>query len=117
MTEPENVIVVSGTVIAANDGQGFTQGQPIDDAELTLRYTSPLTLSVEVRDQDRTDATGTWEMQAGPPLGQTDPDCGQLTISAVRANFSTGTLRLSTICGQGAGRYGNLVIELTPNAP
>lgn len=114
-TEPENVVVVSGTVVAAADGQGFTQGQALDGAQLTLRYTSPLDLSVSVRDQDQTDATGTWELQAGPPAGQSDPDCRQLTVAAVRTNFATGQLRLSSVCGQGAGRFDGLVIELTPN--
>ena len=116
-TEPEDVVVFTGTAVAAADGQGFTQGQAVDDVQLTLRYTSPLDLSVSVRDQDRTDATGTWELQSGPPPGQTDPDCRQLTIAAVRPNFATTQLRMSTVCGQGAGRFDNIVIEMVPDAP
>lgn len=115
VTEPENVLVVSGTVIAATDGQGYVQGQAVDNAQMTLRYTAPLTLSVAVRDDGITDANGAWQLRSGPPPGQTDPDCATLSVIAVKSGFMTTTQRLSSLCGQGGGTVENIVLELTPN--
>ncbi len=115
VTEPEDVLIVRGTVVAASDGGGFVQGQVIPDAQMTLRSTAPLTLSVSVRDDGLSDADGAWELQSGPPPQQSDPDCSTLSVIAVRNGFSTSTLRLSSLCGQGAGIVENIVIEMTPN--
>lgn len=115
VTEPENVLIVRGTVVAAADGGGYVQGQPIDDAQMTLRYTAPLTLSVTVRDDDITDANGAYELRSGPPPGQTDPDCATLSVIALKPGFNTETVRLSGFCGQGAATVENIVIEVTPS--
>jgi hypothetical protein len=116
-TGPENVVILRGTVVAAADGSGFTQGQPLPDARLTLVYTAPLTLTVVIRDTDMSDSAGAWEVQAGPPQGQTDPDCAQLTLGVIRAGFMTETVRLSSICGQGAGVFEGIEIEVMPTSP
>ena len=113
-TEPENTLLFRGTVIAAVDGAGYTAGQVVEDAQMTLRYTAPLDLTVAVRDTDISDATGSWELQSGPPPGQRDPDCDPLTIAVVRVGFETEQMRLATLCGQGAGTFENIEIGLTP---
>lgn len=115
ITEPDNVRIVRGTVVAASDGGGFVQGQLIDNVQMTLRYTAPLTLSVSVRDDGLSDANGAWELVSGPPPGQSDPDCSTLTVIGVKSGFSTTQLRLQGLCGQGAGLLEDVVLEMTPN--
>lgn len=115
VTEPENLLIVRGTVVAASDGGGYVQGQAIDNAEVRLRYTAPLTLSVAIRDDVLSDANGAWELRSGPPPQQTDPDCSTLSVITIKAGFQTATERLSSYCGQGAATVENIMIELTPN--
>lgn len=115
VTEPEGLLIVRGTVVAAADGAGFVQGQPIDNVQMTLRYTAPLTLSVAVRDDDLTDVAGAYELRSGPPPGQLDPDCNTLTVVALKTGFNTEQVRLSSSCGQGSATVEDLVIELTPS--
>ena len=115
ITEPDNVRIVRGTVVAASDGGGFVQGQVIDNVQMTLRYTAPLTLSASVRDDGLSDANGAWELASGPPPGQFDPDCDTLSVIGVKSGFVTAQMRLASLCGQGAGVVENVVIEMTPN--
>ncbi len=116
-SDPENVIELHGTVVAASDGQGYTAGQAIDGAQMTLRYTAPLDLTVETRDSDQSDSSGAWTLMSGPPRGQTDPDCRTLTVLAVRVGFETARLPLSSTCGIGADVVSGVVIEMTPVPP
>lgn len=116
-TEPENILLFRGTVIAAVDGAGYTAGQVVEDAQMTLRYTAPLDLTTAVRDTDITDAAGSWELESGPPPGQRDPNCDPLIIAVVRVGFETEQMRLASLCGQGAGTFENIEIGLTPATP
>lgn len=114
VTEPENLLTVNGTVVAASAGAGYTAGQPIDGAEVILRYSPPLEPSSTVRDTDITSATGTFSVRSGPPAGQREPNCSTLNISAVKAGFASPTIRLTTYC-TGAGELNDFRIEMTPN--
>jgi hypothetical protein len=116
-TAPQNIVLFRGTVVAAADGSGFTQGQAIPDARLTLVYTAPIDLTTVIRDTDTTDSAGAWEVQAGPPQGQADPDCRQLSLSVILVGFVTETVRLSGICGQGAGVFEGIEIQVMPTSP
>ena len=114
-TGPENVVSFSGTVVAGADGAGYTQGQAIDGALITLRYQPPLEPSSQIRDTDESDASGAWSVQSGPPRGQADPDCATLSISVVKAGFLSATVRLSSFCGTGPDRVTGVEVELTPS--
>lgn len=114
LTEPENILRVNGTVVAASAGAGYTAGQAVDGAEVTLRYTPPLQSSSIVRDSDATNASGEFSVRTGPPSGQIEPNCSTLNISVVKAGFQTAMLRLSGLC-EGAGELNDVVIQFTPN--
>ena len=114
LTEPENTLTVNGTVVAASAGGGYTAGQALDGAQITLRYTPPLQTSSTVRDTDVTNASGEFSVRTGPPAGQNEPNCSTLNISAVKVGFLTATLRLTSLC-EGAGVLDDVVIELTPS--
>ena len=114
-TEPENVLFLSGVVVAESAGSGYTAGQAIDGAQVTLRYQPPLEPSSQIFDTDVTDAAGAWAVQTGPPRGQSAPDCSTLSVSAVKAGFSSSTVRLSSICGVGPDDVSGVEIALTPN--
>ncbi len=114
-TDPETVLFLSGTVVAASDGSGFAAGQGIDGAQVTLRYQPPLDLGSQIFDTDVSDLSGGWAVQTVPPRGQREPDCSTLSVSAVRAGFSSTTVRLSSFCGVGADDVTGIEIALTPN--
>jgi len=115
VTETENFRTVTGTVVAASAGGGYAAGQAIDGAEVTLRYTPPISPGSSIRDTDITDGTGAYTVMSGPPEGQTDPDCSTLSVVTVKAGFASATVRLTALCGAGPGELSDLVIELTPN--
>lgn len=115
VTETENFRTVTGTVVAASDGGGYTAGQAIDGAAVTLRYTPPLGSDSSIRDTDTTDGAGAYVVRGGPPRGQTDPDCSTLSVVTVKVGFASAEVRLSGLCGAGPGELNDLVIEMTPN--
>jgi len=115
VTETENLRTVTGTVVAASDGSGYTAGQALDGAEVTLRYTPPLSPGSSIRDTNTADAAGAYIVMSGPPQGQNDPDCSTLSIVTVKAGFASETVRLTGLCGVGPGTLDDLVIEMTPN--
>ena len=114
-TEPENILFLSGTVVAESDGSGYTAGQTIDGAQITLRYQPPLEPSSQIFDTGVSDATGAWAVQTRPPRGQSAPDCSTLSVSAVKTGFRSSTVRLSGFCGVGPGDVTGIEIALTPN--
>lgn len=114
-TDPENLLFISGVVVAAADGGGYSQGQPIDGAQITLRYQPPLRPSSEIFDTDVADGSGAWAVQTRPPRGQSVVDCSTLTVSAIKVGFSSSTVRMSTLCDTGPGDVSGVEIELTPN--
>lgn len=108
------MLTVNGTVVAAAAGAGYTAGQAVDGAEVTLRYTPPLQPSSTVRDTDATNASGEFSVRTGPPSGQIEPNCSTLNVSVVKAGFQTATLRLTSLC-EGAGELNDVVIQFTPS--
>ena len=115
VTEPEAILSVSGTVVAASSGSGYTAGQGIDGAQVSLRYQPPLEPTSEIFDSDITDVNGAWAVQTGPPRGQEAPNCTTLSVSAVSVGFSGAVVRLSSFCGVGPGEVSGVEIALTPN--
>lgn len=114
-TEPENILFVSGTVVAASAGSGYTAGQGIDGAQVSLRYQPPLEPSSEIFDSDITDVNGAWSVRTGPPRGQESPNCTTLSVSAISAGFTGAVVPLRNLCGIGPGEVTNVEIALTPN--
>jgi len=114
-TEPENILYLSGTVVAASAGSGYTAGQGIDGAQVTLRYQPPLEPTSEIFDTDVSNASGAWSVRTGPPRGQSAPNCTTLSVAAVSAGFSSSTVNLSSFCGVGPGDISGIEIALTPN--
>ncbi len=115
LTDPVPTLVVSGSVVAASDGGGFVSGDPIGDADVVLRYVSPLNLSAVIRDQVRTGADGAYRVETPPPAGQRDINCSTLTVVVTRNGFTTRSVRLSTVAEcDGAGTL-DLDVALTPN--
>lgn len=114
-TEPENILFVSGTVVAASAGSGYAAGQGIDGAQVSLRYQPPLEPSSEIFDSDIADVNGAWSMQTGPPRGQQDPNCTTLSVSAIRVGFTGAVVPLGSLCGIGPGEVTNVEIALSPN--
>ena len=115
LTDPVPTLVVSGSVVAESDGGGFVAGDPLGDADVVLRYVSPLDLSAVVRDQVRTGANGAYRVEPPPPAGQRDINCSTLTVVVARSGFVTRSVRLSTVAEcDGAGSL-DLDVALTPN--
>lgn len=113
LTEPENRLLVRGTVVAAGDGEGVVEGAPVPDATVELRYSPPLDFGSVLKDQVVTAADGSWEVETGPPGGQSQPNCRTLSVSVAKGGFVSATVSLASFC-EGAGVVNDVRIELAP---
>lgn len=114
ITDPPATLVLSGTVVAASDGGGFTAGQPIEGAEVQLRYRRPLELTSRIVDIDITTSAGAFSVEAFPQSGNNEPDCFTLTLAILRVGFTAATsVRVDQWC-EGAGVVEGVVVDLEP---
>lgn len=114
LTDPARRLVVNGTVVSASDGGGYTAGQPIEGADVQLRYRSPLELTPIRVDGDVTTSSGSFRVETGPPPGNFEPLCSTLTLAVIKVGFTAATsVQLSQWC-DGAGEVDGVVIELQP---
>ena len=114
LTDPSPRLVIHGTVVAASDGGGYTEGQPIEGADVQLRYRSPLELTPVRVDSDISSSLGAFRVETGPPPGNAEPHCSTLTLAVIRVGFTSATsVRLDQWC-EGAGVVEGIVIELEP---
>ena len=85
ITAPPATLVLSGTVVAASDGGGFTAGQPIEGAAVQLRYRRPLELTSRIVDIDITTSAGAYSVESFPPSRHNATGCFPFATTTMHA--------------------------------